>query len=284
MGLVPELELTTVIFAKRKPNKAYMLARIPRLSAEVAKYYHRYVREWLEAMRKKIMGDFNENILKDRAGDFIDGKIEWEWIEAEGMRILKNPSLKVLEQGGNLGFKICTVQETFDALNVKSLRFVESSVAKLVREVTDETKKAIKAMVRDKLAQNKTWATVGREIRPLVGLTEYQTKVIANFEEKLILDRPDLSANEIRRRVATYEGRMHRRRCDIISRTESHREFSEGMVQAYSNTGVRELEYVNFEHPCPECEALHGKKYSVEEASGVIPRHPNCNCCFYPSV
>jgi hypothetical protein len=33
---------------------------------------------------------------------------------------------------------------------------------------------------------------------------------------------------------------------------------------------------------CPICEDLEGITYTVEEASSVIPAHPNCRCAFVP--
>jgi len=33
---------------------------------------------------------------------------------------------------------------------------------------------------------------------------------------------------------------------------------------------------------CPACEALEGRSFSLEEASGMIPLHPNCRCAWIP--
>lgn len=33
---------------------------------------------------------------------------------------------------------------------------------------------------------------------------------------------------------------------------------------------------------CPECEAMEGKAFSLEEADGLIPLHPNCRCAWVP--
>jgi SPP1 gp7 family putative phage head morphogenesis protein len=35
---------------------------------------------------------------------------------------------------------------------------------------------------------------------------------------------------------------------------------------------------------CERCAALEGKLYSIEEAEGLIPVHPNCRCTFIPAV
>jgi hypothetical protein len=34
---------------------------------------------------------------------------------------------------------------------------------------------------------------------------------------------------------------------------------------------------------CPDCEALDETQYTIEEAHGLIPYHPNCRCAFIPA-
>jgi hypothetical protein len=37
-------------------------------------------------------------------------------------------------------------------------------------------------------------------------------------------------------------------------------------------------------HNCPKCEHLEGNVYSLDEASGIIPVHPQCRCCWLPYI
>ena len=34
---------------------------------------------------------------------------------------------------------------------------------------------------------------------------------------------------------------------------------------------------------CPDCGGYEGEIFTVDEAEGIIPLHPNCRCCWIPS-
>jgi SPP1 gp7 family putative phage head morphogenesis protein len=35
---------------------------------------------------------------------------------------------------------------------------------------------------------------------------------------------------------------------------------------------------------CPKCRQLEGNVYTIDEARGIIPVHPNCRCAWNPVV
>jgi hypothetical protein len=62
-----------------------------------------------------------------------------------------------------------------------------------------------------------------------------------------------------------------------IARTESAFGLTEGQRQGYGQMGVTKLERV--EDPATEdddCADGNGKIYTLAEAEGVLPAHPNC--------
>ena len=69
-----------------------------------------------------------------------------------------------------------------------------------------------------------------------------------------------------------------------IVATESAGAFAEGQLDALAALGLEDVEvlaeWVTADDPCPECEELEGTVWSLEEAYGMIPRHPNCKCAF----
>lgn len=75
----------------------------------------------------------------------------------------------------------------------------------------------------------------------------------------------------------------------LISRTELIRAHAEGQLDAFERLGVTELgvevewSTAGDDRVCPECEAFEGTIYSVEDAHGLIPAHPNCRCAFIPA-
>lgn len=80
------------------------------------------------------------------------------------------------------------------------------------------------------------------------------------------------------------------RRAEMLARTEIIRSFSEAQLQEFKNYGVTGLnilaEFVNAGYNvCPICLNLTIKYkdgISPDEASGIIPAHPNCRCCWIP--
>lgn len=80
-----------------------------------------------------------------------------------------------------------------------------------------------------------------------------------------------------------------RTRASVISRTEIIRAHAEGQLQALEDLGVDEVgvavewSTAGDEKVCPKCEALEGIVLKLEEAHGMIPRHPNCRCSFIPA-
>ncbi len=75
-----------------------------------------------------------------------------------------------------------------------------------------------------------------------------------------------------------------------LARTEIIRSHSEATLNAYEEA---EMEGVNILSEfstsadgsvCPKCEKLEGETFTVQEARGIIPVHPNCRCTWIPVV
>lgn len=77
-------------------------------------------------------------------------------------------------------------------------------------------------------------------------------------------------------------------RANAMARTEIIRAHAEGQLDAFKNMGVEEIgvavewSTAGF-NVCPKCQALQGIVLKVDEAHGMIPRHPNCKCSFIPA-
>jgi SPP1 gp7 family putative phage head morphogenesis protein len=75
-----------------------------------------------------------------------------------------------------------------------------------------------------------------------------------------------------------------------IARTEVIHVHAEGQLDSFEDLGVDELgveaefSTAGDDLVCPQCEALEGNTYSVDEARGIIPVHPNCRCTWIPKV
>lgn len=256
--------------------------RIGHIQQSGVRRLQRKLIEWMDAVQKHIVKELNK-LRKDQVSNIVDDTVDFEVIETEGKAIVKPMILNIINESRKTAYKLARMEMTLDLLNPAAVELAETICAEMVREVTDNTKAGLRWIIREGVKEGKSIPKIAREIRPKVGLTEYQMKVVANFEERLLIDRPELSRKQIDRRVRTYEKRMHRRRATTIARTETDRAVSEGALIAYEDAGVN-VKWLTVANPCDICEPNSGNEYRIEEAHGLLPFHPNCRCSWTPAV
>lgn len=133
----------------------------------------------------------------------------------------------------------------------------------------------------DRIAQIYT-----RSYRDLDGITKAMDKRIS---ETLALGlaegrSPRDLARDLRREVEA----IGITRARTLARTEVIAAHSEANLTAFEEAGVQgvevEAELSTATDACPLCEALEGKEYTIAEARGLIPVHPNCRCAWTPRI
>lgn len=88
--------------------------------------------------------------------------------------------------------------------------------------------------------------------------------------------------------VDTIDG-MSRGRASTIVRTETVRAHAEGQLDAFAAMNIEELVVMaewstaGDDAVCPECDDLDGIVMTIDEARGLLPRHPNCRCAWIPA-
>lgn len=76
----------------------------------------------------------------------------------------------------------------------------------------------------------------------------------------------------------------------VLARTEVIHAHAEGQLDSFTELGVEQVgveaewSTAGDDRVCPECEAMEGKTFSMDEAHGMIPLHPNCRCTWIPSI
>jgi HK97 family phage portal protein len=73
---------------------------------------------------------------------------------------------------------------------------------------------------------------------------------------------------------------------EVIARTETNNFYNEGNLDALSQAGIKDVQWLLASDACPECADLAeaspgdklGKIMPLEEAVGMLPAHPNCRC------
>jgi len=79
-----------------------------------------------------------------------------------------------------------------------------------------------------------------------------------------------------------------KQRALILTRTEIIRAHAHGQLQEFKNWGVlgvgvlAELATAGDPRVCEICASLEGRTFTIEEAFGVIPVHPQCRCVWLP--
>lgn len=82
--------------------------------------------------------------------------------------------------------------------------------------------------------------------------------------------------------------KLTRTRSLTIARTEIVRSYAEGQLDSFDQLGVQELNVdvewstAGDDRVCPLCLPMEGRVFTVEEARGEIPLHPNCRCAWVP--
>lgn len=77
-------------------------------------------------------------------------------------------------------------------------------------------------------------------------------------------------------------------RARAIARTETIATHADATLNSFEEAGVMgveveaELVTANDDQVCPECQALEGRTFTMQDARGVIPVHPSCRCGWLP--
>jgi len=112
------------------------------------------------------------------------------------------------------------------------------------------------------------------------------TKLVRELADGLVQGQ---NPHTIARHMAQTIDDIGKRRSVLIARTEIVRAHAEGQLDAFERLGVEELGVMaewstaGDERVCPLCASLEGVVLTVEEAKGLIPRHPQCRCAWLPS-
>jgi len=125
----------------------------------------------------------------------------------------------------------------------------------------------------------------GRVLTDLQGVNAAMASAISR---KLVdgLVRGDSPRTVAKDLIGIVQG--NKNRALTIARTETIRAHAEGQLDALEALGVTsigvavEWSTAGF-NVCPLCVPLEGVVLKVQEARGMLPRHPNCRCTFIPA-
>lgn len=98
------------------------------------------------------------------------------------------------------------------------------------------------------------------------------------------------SVTQIARELEDKIDTLTSTRAMTIARTETVAAHAEGQLDGFERLGVKDLgvkaEWLTAGdlRVCPICGDKEGKLFTIEEARGLIPQHPNCRCSWVPYI
>lgn len=127
----------------------------------------------------------------------------------------------------------------------------------------------------------------GRVLTDLKGVNDATATVLSRtLTDGLVQGKnPRDIASDITKVIDT----VSKRRATTIARTEVIRAHAEGQLLALEKLGVTQLgvqvewSTTGDDRVCPLCQPLEGIVITLDEAKGMLPRHPNCRCSWIPA-
>lgn len=127
----------------------------------------------------------------------------------------------------------------------------------------------------------------GRVLTELTGVTQAMSVSMS----RILVDglAQGKGPREVARELNNTVDKIGRNRALTIARTETIRAHAEGQLDSLTNLGIEavgvavEWDTTGDGRVCPLCRPLDGIVLKVEEARGMLPRHPNCRCSWIPA-
>lgn len=133
---------------------------------------------------------------------------------------------------------------------------------------------------------NKVKLLAGRVFTDLQGVTQdMSTKMSRTLTDGLVQGQNPRTIA----RALVADLNFSQTRAETIARTEIIRAHAEGALQSLEELGVEEIgvmvewDTAGDGRVCPKCQELDGVVLKIEEAHGLLPRHPQCRCAFLPA-
>ncbi len=183
----------------------------------------------------------------------------------------------------------------FDLTNPRAIEWARQKSAGLVREISDGAKQTIRRVVAEGIDQGVPVRTTARRLRSSIGLTERQWTSVSNFRERAIDAGMSLPGAE--KAADRFAQKVHRRRAELIARTETIDASFQGRQELWdqaADRGLIEQDKVQRKWiVTPDdrldsviCEPMAGQIVGMKEnfVTGIgasIPgptAHPGCRC------
>jgi hypothetical protein len=275
------------------------LLRLQAVADAAAPAVREQVRRALERLRNKLSADRLERVL-------LSGDSFTLHALASSLPEYLRPALNTLRQVTAAGVKAGAQQVggfgvRFNMVSPTAVEAARTHAAKLVVEVTAETRRAIRDVVSRSFVEGIPPRDSARLLKELVGLTRRQAQAVMR---KYAADvRRGLSRSQSLARSRRYADRLVSKRALTIARTETIAAASRGQLAAWQaaqrmgklSAGAMKVWIVTpDDRLCKRCRPMDGRTVPVSAnfagplgSAMAPPLHPNCRCAIgltFPAV
>ena len=189
------------------------------------------------------------------------------------------------------------IAANFTTADPRAIAFAQQRAGKLIRQVSDESRKAVTETVMEALRMRIDRREMVTRISKVVGLDSRQARALTRFYEKSLVDgrAAGLDYEEALAKADRlgdkYKKRLIRQRAVRIARTETVAASNAGRYLSWieadaqgllGSTSVKRWITAMDERTCPICAPLNNKEvpYKTNFSTGDLmpPVHPNCRC------
>lgn len=172
-------------------------------------------------------------------------------------------------------------------------RFLMAAYKKGVERAYDQTSKAVDSN-REEFLRTSFGAQVAPATVQLIAAQSYSDlqgvtdAMSAKMVKVLVKGFTEGESPKLIARTLAAEVDMSYARAQTIARTEVIRAHAQGQLNALKSLGVDrigvQVEWsTGGQNICALCAKMQGRVYTIDQAMGLIPAHPNCKCAFIPA-
>lgn len=122
-------------------------------------------------------------------------------------------------------------------------------------------------------------------------LKDVTTEMSSQMSDVLAIGMSDgIGVMDLADRLSDRVDSIGRTRARTVARTEVISAHASATLNAYREAGIEgvgvraEWGTAGDDSVCPDCEDMEGQTFTMDEADGMIPLHPNCRCAWLPVV
>jgi SPP1 gp7 family putative phage head morphogenesis protein len=272
-------ELAFLKAASRAAGDIHRMALWKAGNAASRKIVERAFWKFQSRMALEIIRGFRRGSKGQNPDQLTDNLVDWEKLREAGIAIFQPVFQDIVERTeAEKPITMAKVQnlpkvapQTMGAMNWSILH-----TGDLITEITENQKSSIRGVTRSAIWNGGASNKLSRDIRPMIGLHSKQVAALEKYKTRLLAE--GLPAAKIDALVAKKSQQALKYRAEMIARTETSMARVEGVFQRNVKMGIKKFRFLADPECCGECSAKSGKVYSAEQAAGMIPVHPQCEC------